>query len=228
MTIGGSMRLLQFGDSILPVGSFSFSNALEAAVQEDVVLDAATLTEFVRTATRRAAKSDGIALVHAHRAARAADLDQITTADHAVLDRKLGEEMRTMTVRMGRKLAEVAEATVQASVLGRWLSQVRDGLTPGTYPVGLGVLIAELGSPEEDAFAIHQYGIAMTTVSAALRLMRLDHRRAQAILYAVNGDVEGDYASIRGAALTDMASFVPMADILGGIHVKSRIRLFMS
>jgi urease accessory protein len=228
VSIGRSVRLLQFGDSLLPVGSFSFSNALEAAVQADVVRDAATLTEFVRTATRRAATTDGIALVRAYRGARASDLDRIIRADHAVLERKLGEELRTMTVRMGRKLAEVAETTCQAPVLSRWLGQVRQGLTPGTYPVGLGVLMAELDSPEEDAFAIHQYGVAMTTLGAALRLMRLDHRQAQAILYAVNGEVEGDYAGIRDAGLADMASFAPMADILGAMHVKSRVRMFMS
>jgi urease accessory protein len=129
---------------------------------------------------------------------------------------------------MGRKLAEVAETTACAPMLGRWLNRVRAGITPGTYPVALGVLIAELGSPEEDAFAIHQYGIAMTTLSAALRLMRIDHRQAQAILYAVNADVEGDYAGIHDAGLADMASFAPMADILAAIHVRSRVRLFMS
>ncbi|HEY2313791.1 MAG TPA: urease accessory UreF family protein [Streptosporangiaceae bacterium] len=228
MSIGRSMRLLQFGDSLLPVGSFSFSNALEAAVQEGEVRDAATLTEYVRTVTRRAATSDGIALLHAHRAARANDMDQIRHADHAVFERKLGEEMRTMTVRMGRKLAEVAETTVRAPMLSCWLAQVRDSLTPGTYPVGLGILMAELGSPEEDAVAIHQYGMAMTTLSAALRLMRLDHRQAQAILYAVSADAEGDYADIRDTVLDDMASFAPMADILSAIHVKSTVRMFMS
>jgi urease accessory protein len=228
VTIGRSMRLLQFGDSLLPVGSFSFSNALEAAVQEGVVRDAATLTEFVRSCTRRAATTDGVALLQAHRAASAADLGVITRADHAVFERKLGEEMRTMTIRMGRKLAEVAETTVQAPMLGCWLGQVREGVTPGTYPVGLGVLMAELDSPEYDAFAIHQYGTATTTLGAALRLMRLDHRQAQSILYAINGDVESDYAGVRRAALDDMASFAPMADILGAIHVKSTVRMFMS
>jgi urease accessory protein len=228
MSIGRSLRLLQFGDSLLPVGSFSFSNALEAAVQQGEVQDPVTLTEFVRTCTERAATSDGVALLHAHRGACSADLDQITRADHAVFDRKLGEEMRTMTVRMGRKLAEVADTTIRAPLLGRWLCQVRDGGTPGTYPVGLGVLIAELGSPEEDAFAIHQYGVAMMTLGAALRLMRIDHRQAQAILYAINTEVDGDYARVRNASLSDMASFAPMADILSAIHVRSRVRMFMS
>jgi urease accessory protein len=69
MSIARMMRVLQFGDSLLPIGSFSFSNALESAVQEGTVRDAATLGEFVTASARRAATSDGIALLEAHRGA---------------------------------------------------------------------------------------------------------------------------------------------------------------
>jgi urease accessory protein len=222
------MRVLQFGDSVLPIGSFSFSGALEPAVQEGVVRDAATLGEFVTATARRAATSDGIALLEAHRAAREPDIERITRADRAVFERKLGEETRTMTVRMGRKLAEVATAAGPAPQLGLWLGRVRDGATPGTYPAGLGVLFTDLGSPEEDAFAVHQYGVAMTVLSAALRLMRIDHRQVQAILSAADQTVPGDYAAVREASLSDMAGFTPMADILAAIHVRSHVRMFMN
>ena len=227
-SIARMMRVLQFGDSLLPIGSFSFSNALESAVQEGVVRDAATLGEFVLTSAHRAATSDGIALLEAHRAVRERDIDRIVRADRAVFERKLGEETRTMTVRMGRKLAEVSTAALQAPLLDLWLGRVRDGAAPGTHPVGLGVLFAELGSPETDAFAVHQYGVAMTTLSAALRLMRIDHRQAQTILAAVNETATSDYAAVRRASLSDMASFTPMADILAAIHVRSHIRMFMN
>ena len=222
------MRVLQFGDSLLPIGSFSFSNALESAVQEGTVRDAATLGEFVTASARRAATSDGIALLEAHRASGEPDIGRIVEADRAVFERKLGEETRTMTVRMGRKLAEVSIAAVQAPLLGLWLDGVRDGITPGTYPVGLGVLFAELGSPEQDAFAVHQYGVAMTMLSAALRLMRIDHRQVQALLHAADQTVPGDYARVREASLADMASFTPMADILAAVHVRSHLRMFMN
>jgi urease accessory protein len=228
VSIARLMRVLQFGDSLLPVGSFSFSNALESAVQQGVVRDAATLGEFVLTSVRRAATSDGIALLEAHRAAGETDLDRVVRADRAVFERKLGEEMRTMTVRMGRKLAEVSAAAVRAPLLGRWLDLVRDGIAPGTHPVGLGVLFAELGSPEEDAFTVHQYGVAMATLSAALRLMRVDHHQVQAILYAIDGTAADDYTAVRQASLSDMASFAPMADILAAIHVRSHVRMFMN
>jgi urease accessory protein len=228
VTIERVMRALQFGDSLLPVGSFSFSNALEPAVQQGVVGDAATLGEFVRTQTRRAATSDGIALLAAHRGARGRDIEAVCRADRAVFERKLAEETRTMSVRMGRKLAEVGVTAARAPLLGRWLDRAREGLTPGTYPAGLGVLFAELGSPEQDAFAVHQYGVAMTTLSAALRLMRIDHRQVQAILHAVNASAGTDYAAVREASLSDMAGFAPMADILAAVHVRSRVRMFMN
>jgi urease accessory protein len=228
MSIARSMRVLQFGDSLLPVGSFSFSNGLEAAVRHGEVRDIGTLAEFARTLTRRAATSDGIALLHAHRGGCAADMGRITEADQAVVRTKLSEEARTMTVRMGRKLAEVSGTTVRAPLLARWLDLVHDGTTPGSYPAGLGVLFAELGCPEDDAFAVHQYGVAMTTLGAALRLMKVDHRQVQAILYQVDGAVADDYADVRQASLSDLASFAPMADILAAVHVRSHVRMFMN
>lgn len=228
MSVPRLMRVLQFGDSVLPIGSFSFSNGLESAVQQGDVRDAATLSEFVLTLTHRAATTDGIALLEAHRGARDQDIDRIVRADRAVFARKLAEEMRTMTVRMGRKLAEAAAGAVQAPLLGRWLDQVRCGAAPGTYPAGLGVLFAELGSPEEDAFAVHQYGVAVTTLNAALRLMTIDHRQAQAILSAAGGTAGDDFAVARRASLADMASFAPMADILAAVHVQAHVRMFMS
>lgn len=228
MSIARLMRALQFGDSLLPIGSFSFSNALEPAVQQGVVRDPVTLGEFVLTCIHRAAMSDAIALLEAHRAACDRDIEGIVRADRAVFERKLGEEARTMTVRMGRKLAEVSVAAVRAPLLGTWLDRVRNGTTPGTYPVGLGALFAELGSPEEDAFAVHQYGVAMATLSAALRLMRIDHHQAQAILSATAATAQDDYAAVQQASLSDMASFAPLADVLAAIHVRSHVRLFMN
>jgi len=222
------MRVLQFGDSLLPIGSFSFSNALEAAVQAGIVRDADTLAAFVGTAVRRSATSDGIALLHAHRGAVERDIDRIVRADRAVFEQKLSEEARTMAVRMGKKLAEVAAGSAAAPLVGTWLGQVRAGASPGTYPAGLGVLFADLGSPEEDAFAVHQYGVAMTTLSAALRLMRIDHHQVQAILSATGTTVAGDYADVCRASLCDMASFAPLSDVLASMHVHSHVRMFMN
>jgi urease accessory protein len=223
-----NMRLLQFGDSVLPVGSFSFSNALESAVERGVVHDIDTLREWVGTATRQAASGDAIGLLHAHRATCRGDIDGVIAADQAVLERKLNEEARTMSTRMGRKLGELGERVVRDARVDGWLGAVRDGRAPGSFPVGMGVVFAALGADEMDAFAAHQYGVASMILGAALRIMRVDHMDTQTILFGVDAAAPDAYASIRDAALDDMSAFAPMTDILAAVHASAHVRMFMS
>lgn len=224
----GAMRLLQFGDSMLPVGSFSFSNALESAIERGVVHDPATLGEWVGTAARQAASGDAIALLHAHRATCRDDPDAVIAADHVVIQRKLNEEARVMTTRMGRKLAELGERVVQDPRIAAWLMAIRQDRTPGTFPVGMGVVFGALGAGEAEAFAAHQYGVASMILGAALRLMRVGHMDTQTILYTVDAAAPDLYASIRDSTLDDMSAFAPMTDILAAVHASAHVRMFMS
>jgi urease accessory protein len=219
--------VLQFGDSVLPVGAFSFSGGLESAVQEGMVRDRETLRQFVRTATRQAATGDGLGLIHAHRAARRGDLPAVLTIDRMLLNRKLNEEVRTMTTRMGRKLGELCEHVRTDPLMAGWLAAIRGGETPGCYPVGQAVAFAGLGLGEHDAFAAHQYGVASMLTGAALRLMRLEHLDAQSIIFDVNSAAAADYAEIQDATLDDMHTFAPETEIAAAIHLQARVRMFM-
>jgi urease accessory protein len=227
-TIPELMRILQFGDSMLPVGAFSFSNGLEAAVQTGMVHDLDTLRQFVQTATEQAATGDGIAVLAAHRGARTGAFAQIVEADRAVYHRKLNEEMRTMTVRMGRKLAELAVRVLSAPGVNEWLAAIKGGNTPGTYPVGQALVFTALGLAEQDAFAVHQYGVASMMLGAALRLLKVSYLDAQAILFEINSAAASAYERVRGAALEDMSTFAPVMDVLAAVHVKSTVRMFMN
>ena len=222
------MRLLQFGDSVLPVGAFSFSNGLESAIQQRLVHDKETLRQFVMTATRQSASADAIALLVAHRAARTQDLTGVLRADATLFNRKMNEEMRTMTVRMGKKLSEMSNHLVHTPLLMEWLGHVERKDTPGTYPVSLGLLFAELGLPEYDAFAVQQYGTASMILSASLRLMKIHHFDAQTILFEVNASTETEYERASGATLDEMATFSPSLDIMAAAHVKAHVRMFMN
>ncbi|WP_127784161.1 urease accessory protein UreF [Rhodococcus sp. X156] len=226
-----TMRVMEFGDSMLPIGAFSFSSGLESAVAQQEVTGPESLREYVHTATHQAATGDGVAVLQAHRAALAGDFAGVLSADHAVTVRKLNEETRLMSVRMGKKLGQLGTRLTENTenpVLGTWLSAITSGEAPGTFPAGLGVVFAEMGSPEEDAFAVHQYGVAMTILGAALRLLRVDHTTTQSILFAVNEQAAEEYALVRDRALTDMCTFAPMTDVLAAVHVQAHVRMFMN
>ena len=221
-------RMLQFGDSMLPIGGFSFSGGLESAIQKRVVTDVASLLEFTRTAVEQASRGDGIALVCAHRAALAGDIGELLRIDSRVHARKLSSETRAMATKMGRKFTELGAHVTGSATMQDWRERVQSGATPGCYPVALAMHFAALGLSARDAFVVHQYGVGATILGAALRLMRISHVDTQSLLFQLNADVDTPYATAAGASLDDMAGFAPLAEILAAVHVKAHVRLFMN
>jgi urease accessory protein len=221
-------RMLQFGDSMFPIGGFSFSGGLESAVQKRVVTDPASLLAFARTAVEQAGRGDGIGLVCAHRAALAGDVPALLRIDARIFARKLSDETRSMSVRMGRKFAELSAQVTGSAALLDWRDRVLAGATPGCYPVALAVNFAAQGLSARDAFVVHQYGVAATILGAALRLMRVSHVDTQRMLYALNADADAAYRTAAAADLDDMAGFAPLAEILAAVHVRAHVRLFMN
>ena len=221
-------RMLQFGDSMFPVGGFAFSCGLESAVQKRIVTDPATLLAFARTAVEQANRGDGIGLVCAHRAALAGDVDALVAIDTRIYARKLSGETRTMSVRMGKKFTEMGATVVGSPLLLTWREHIATGATPGCLPVALAINFAAQGLSARDAFVVHQCGVANAILGAALRLMRVSHVDTQQMLFALNADVEAAYQRAAAADLSDMTGFAPLAEILAAVHVKAHVRLFMN
>jgi urease accessory protein len=221
-------RMLQFGDSMFPVGGFSFSSGLEAAVQKGVVTNASTLLAFTRTAAEQAARGDGIALIAAHRAAMAGDVTELISIDVAVYARKLSDEARTMSVRMGRKFTEMGVHVLGSPLLHTWSDRIRKRQVPGCYPVALAINFAVQDLSEHHAFAVHQYGVVAPILSAALRLMKVSHLDTQKILYELIGGIELAYGRAAKARLADMSGYAPLMEILAAVHIKAHVRLFMN
>ena len=115
-----------------------------------------------------------------------------------------------------------------APTVSDWLAAIKTRETPGSYPVGQALVFAALGLSEEDAFAVHQYGVATMMLSAALRVMKLNYLDTQAILFEVNAAAESAYERMKQAELEDMSAFAPVMDVLAAVHVKAKIRMFMN
>lgn len=221
-------HLLQFSDSTLPVGAFAFSQGLESALQLGIVTDAASLKNYLDVMLRQAAHMDGIALLHAHRAAREGVYEKIREADHALFARRVGEEQQLMLARMGKKFAELVLAIEPAPLLSHWLADVNSGGTPGCFPVGQAIGFAQLQIGDAEAFTIHQYGLSSMILNAALRLMRIDHLTTQKILFEAQRSVDRDYASVAHLELDEMAGFAPVYDVAVAHHTRTHLRLFMN
>lgn len=223
------MQLLQFTDSAFPVGTFSFSNGLETAAYEKIVTDKATLREFARSQAWQAAFTDGIAALHAYRAASRGDLEGVAEADRELLLSKMNDEARTMLSRMGKKLAELgARLFPDDALIKGWLARINSAETPGMYPVAQGLMFAKAGISEKDLFYSHQFGVVNMVVSAALRCVRVSHYDTQEILFDLSKETERLYEMTAEMRLDEMNAFFPELDVLASLHEKGTQRMFMS
>lgn len=221
-------RILHFGDSVLPVGAFTFSCGVESAISCGVVYDRQTLKNYVCTSLLQTAKCDAAAQIQALRCCNNDSVDELIKIDNDLFSRKLTPESRLMTQRMGKKLTELSLAIYHAEVFSGWLEKIRSGHAAGTYPVSHAVLINYLKIDEEEMLVMHLYGVAMTILSAAQRLMRITHLDSQRILAEVI-TLFPDYCAIAlNTRSGEMSSFTPVIDILAAIHVDAHTRLFMS
>lgn len=222
------VRLLQLSDSALPVGTFSFSNTLESAVEWGIVSDNVSLEQYCTAVVRTTAFTDAIAALHVHRAYIDQDYARIIDADSALLRTKLNDEARQMTQRMGRKLTELSVALHDDNILGKWHDDIRKGAAGGTYAATQGIIMAICGISRQELFGSICYGAANIILSAALRCMRTSYIATQRILWNIASEIEQLYIEAADKGIDEMNTFSPECDIMASLHEKGDRRLFMN
>lgn len=222
------LHLMQFADSALPVGGFAFSNTLESAIDVGIVHNEPSLEEFVHSLLRQTATTDGIAALNTHRATLNNDYGSIIRYDEALHARKANAELRLMSQRMGRKMAELGATITDHKLLERLHADIVAVHTAGSYAVVQGVVFAICNIGRQELFATICYGTATMTLNAALRCMRITHHQTQRILFRLAQHVGRLYDDISSLDIEHMHSFAPMVDILSAMHEKGARRLFMN
>lgn len=222
------LHLLQLSDSALPIGGFTFSNTLESAIDSGTVGDERSLEEYIGVAIEQTATLDGVVAREAMRAYHSADFGRIVDLDHFLLAHKINTEQRTMSLRMGRKMCDLAASITSDSTTARLGAEIAALNTPGTLAVVQGVVAASVGTTEQELFVSMIYGTASMMLSAALRTMRTTHIQTQRILYHIGERIDSLYDVAKHLSLDECYTFSPLLDLHSAQHERSQKRLFMN
>jgi urease accessory protein len=220
------LQLMQLASPALPVGGFSYSEGLEAAVEAGLVRDEAQagdwLVDQLRLSLERA---DLPVLAQALPAWQAHDLPRIAELNDWVQLTRESAELRQQTQQMGRSLAEWLKNRPAPDARVKQLAALRPA---PAWPVAFALAAAQAGAPARDALLAFGFGWAENMVQAAMRSVPLGQSAAQRMLARLI-DALPDAAQ-RAAALADdqRQAFTPMLAILSAQHETQYSRLFRS
>ena len=226
MTSGASLlQLMWLASPALPIGGFSYSEGLEAAVESARVTTETEATAWLLDQLELSlARGDLAAVAQAVPAWRAADASRIAALNTWVLQTRESSELRAQTEQMGRSLLEWLRnhTTATPSQIGL-LAELQP-----TYPLAFALAASATGAPVRDCLLAHAFGWAENMVQAAIKSVPLGQSAGQRILSALTAAIPAavDHALV----LPDDArqAFSPMLAILSAQHEVQYSRLFRS
>jgi urease accessory protein len=211
---------------MFPSGAFTQSHGLEALVADGLLDGPDALRRTLEMSLlQRMANADLPALLAAH----SADHAEVLAVDHRLSMVKLSREERDASVRVGRRVAaEVLRLVPEDEALSALAAAIDESRSPGNASVAQGVAAAALGVSAHGAAlgACHSFAIAL--ISAAMRLTRLGHGDAQAVLRSVQPVMVEAVAIASNVPWQKMRSSAFQLDIAVARHERSAARMFAS
>ena len=219
---------LQLTDSAFPSGLYTLSHGLESYAQAGA-LDANDLEVLIADLLRfGVGPADGVALVNAYRAAVESEPERAAEADLRLTATKLNREARFASVRTGKQLLILANSLFDHPLLAHHTGRAKRGELPGNHAVALGLAKAALGISREHALAGELYAFCAGCASAAIRLALIDHRAAQSLLHSLKPVIATVVRENIDKDVREIASNLPLADVMAMRHERADVRLFMS
>lgn len=219
-------RLLTWLSPAYPVGAYTYSHGLEAAVEEGAITTREDLVRYVSAALRDGAgRVDGALLAAAHRAMEA--------CDDAALDAaaELGAAWRG-TAETALE-AEAQGTAFLAVTLAAW-PDARLAAFSGRHPrrivhaVAFGAAAAVQGVPRRDAVFGYLAAFAANLVSAGVRLVPLGQTDGQVATAALLPVVGAATEAALAADLDRLGTASPALDLFSIRHETQYTRLFRS
>lgn len=216
------LQLIWLASPALPVGGFSYSEGLEAAIEWAGVKDEASAAEWLAGQLHLSlARGDLSVVAQAIAAWSAGDLARVQSLNDWVRQTRESAEFLLQTEQMGRSFVEWlklhhADAAACFAEL------------PPTYPVAFAFAAARAGASAQDGCLAFAFGWAENMSAAAIKAVPLGQSAGQRILARLAKEIP---AAVEAAmALPDdrRQSFSPMLAILSARHETQYSRLFRS
>ncbi|CAM8644947.1 UreF Urease accessory protein UreF [Comamonadaceae bacterium] len=219
------MQLMWLASPALPIGGFSYSECLEAAVD---TARAATESEasvwLVDQLHMTLARSELPAVAQAIAAWRVDDQPRIAELNAWVLQTRESAELRAQTEQMGKSLLEWLKNHTTATPAQIALLAAQEP----TYPIAFALAASATQAPVRECLLAFAFGWAENMMQAAIKAVPLGQSAGQRILSALTAEIPSAVDYALGVSDDTRQAFSPMLAILSSQHEVQYSRLFRS
>lgn len=221
------LQLMWLASPALPVGGFSYSEGLEAAVEAGQVTNEASATTWLRDQLNLAlARADAPALAAACAAWAAHDATRLREINNWLHQTRETAELRAQTEQMGRSLLDWLKNGPHASDCR--LATLAALPPAPLWPTAFALATTLAGATAEDALLAFTWGWAENMAQAAMKAVPLGQAAAQRLLSVLAQDMPALVQSALHKPQADWQAATPMLAILSAQHETQYSRLFRS
>jgi urease accessory protein len=219
------LRLIWLASPALPIGGFSYSEGLEAAVDSGRVGNEAQAAEWLVDQLQLGqARSDLAVLAQAVPAWRAQDLARVRQLNDWVMHTRESSELRLQTEQMGRSLLEWLRHDEAAASL----PLAACAALPPSYPVAFALAASSAQAGVREIVLACAFGWAENMTQAAIKSVPLGQSAGQRILARLARAIPVAVDQALATSDADRQAFTPMLAILSSQHEIQYSRLFRS
>jgi urease accessory protein len=223
-----NLRILQLGDSALPIGGYSHSWGLEAAVAHGQVKDAGGLERWARKwLAVTLGPLEGVIVSAVLRDAGKSNWSTAATANLILWASLTPTTLRHASRDMGEQLLCLAESWPWAAAVTYDLRQCLPESEWHHAPV-FGALASACGCTPAEAVAVYLHQAALGVISAGVRGIPIGHTHGQQVLANLQDDLESLAEELAARPLETAGSNCPAYEVLCYDQSRLYTRLFRS
>jgi len=180
------LSLLQLSDPTLPIGAYAHSAGLETYVQQGIVKDVATATEFVtEMLTRNVQYTDADFVSLAYNAAEQNDVEKLIQLDDECTAVKLPGEIRQASQKLGIRLVKVFDSVCENTIARKYKEAIQRQNASGHYCVAFGIYAKALNIFKAEALTGFYYNAAVSMITNCVKLIPLGQQDGQMVLFSL-------------------------------------------
>jgi urease accessory protein len=227
VTPAALLRLMWLASPALPVGGFSYSEGMEAAVDAQRVSDEEQTRAWLLDQLHLGLARCDLALVaQAFDAWQTGDAPRTDVLNQWSITTRESAELRLQSEQMGRSLAEWLKNSADAA--DPRIIQLA-GLVPApAWPLAFALAAAFTGAARHEALLAFAMSWAENMVQAAIKAVPLGQRAGQRVLRALLDDIPAAVEHAAQLADGERQAFTPMLAVLSSRHETQYSRLFRS